>query len=82
MFLLRREGFLVSSGDVLLELVTSSSTVWSENTVLEQLLGFSKLSILSVMLVFMLGSTGVAGISRRAGPEGITLTDDKAGGPS
>ena len=32
------------------------------------MLGFSRLSNLFIMLVFMLGSTGVAGISLRAGP--------------
>ena len=40
----------------------------SETAVLEQVLGLSKLSSLSNVLVVMLGSTGVAGISLRAGP--------------
>ena len=45
----------------------------SEYAVLEQVLGLSKLSNLFSMLAFMVGSTGVAGISLRAGP----VTDGK-----
>ena len=67
-FLSRREVGLDKLGDVLLELETSSSTVRSEKAVLEPVLGFSKLSSLFSVLEFMLGSTGVAGISLRAGP--------------
>ena len=65
--------FLDKLGDVLLELETSSSTVRSEYAVLEQVLGLSKLSNLFSVLAFMVGSTGVAGMSLRAGP----VTDGK-----
>ena len=43
---------------------------------LEQVLGLSKLSNLFSMLEFIVGSTGVAGISLRAGPLG-PVTDGK-----